>query len=93
MEYDANSRRLGPRFGDFAGQSEDKHTSQSPGWRNPSRTDSSKVRSLKIALAVLDPEESGAHVELQATFGAGTWDTLFDEAVASIPPGREGDVS
>ena len=35
-------------------------------WRNSSRADSSKVRSLEIALNSLSPEESGARVELQA---------------------------
>ena len=38
-----------------------------PGWwRNSSRADSNKVRSLKIALNSLSPEESGARVDLQA---------------------------
>ena len=40
---------------------------QEPGrWRNSSRADSSKVRSLEIALNSLNPEESGARVELHA---------------------------
>ena len=38
-----------------------------PGWwRTSSRADSSKVRSLEIALNSLSPEEPGARVELQA---------------------------
>ena len=51
-------------------QSEDKHTSEvfskwfecSPRTVEEFSTDSSKVRSLEIALAVLNPEESGARV-------------------------------
>ena len=34
-------------------------------WRSSSRTDSSKVRSLEVALAALFPEECGARVELR----------------------------
>ena len=36
-------------------------------WRNSSRADSSKVRSLEIALNSLSPAESGARVELYQT--------------------------
>ena len=82
MECDANPGWLGPgdsrppsQVGSVA-QSQVRMPSQKdpqggsnnqPGrWRNSSRADSNKVRSLEIALNSLSPEESGARVELQA---------------------------